>query len=300
MKKRIFQTSLFLLMLLSSSALKAQYRATYKDMWVDYDVYEDGKKGMRLHFKFSTYGMKDVDAYVAVYFQDSYGNALKDNNKSFYSSSGDVALYKLITPGYDNADYSDLQMFMPYDELDRSPGKYTLKMDAKLIYKSGGTIQQFTTRNFEYTEPERSYSGSSPEKSNNNSSEVKATYKDIWVDYDVYQDGKKGMRIHVKFGIDNFKGKEAYVAIYFQDKDGNFLKDNNGKYRSDNGNVAVFGSFTPLYDQTDFTDFKLFMPYDELDLTRSGKQDLKMDVDIIYENGDLIEHLKFHDFWYEK
>jgi hypothetical protein len=41
------------------------------------------------------------------------------------------------------------------------------------------------------------------------------------------------------------------------------------------------------------------MPYDEPKLER-GKYDLKMDVDVIYENGDLVEHMNYHDFQYEK
>jgi hypothetical protein len=56
---------------------------------------------------------------------------------------------------------------------------------------------------------------------------------------------------------------------------------------------------TPGYTETVYDDLKLFMPYAELNLG-SGKHDLTMDADIIYKNGDLIKHLKYYDFWYEK
>jgi len=41
------------------------------------------------------------------------------------------------------------------------------------------------------------------------------------------------------------------------------------------------------------------MPYGELNLG-TGKFDLKMDVDVIYKNGDLVKHLDYHDFWFSQ
>src|SRR5262249_49612080 len=109
--------------------------ATFSKQWVDYDIYEDGSKGMRIHLKFTTYEMKEMDSYVAVYFQDDYGNKLKDKNQKFYSTSGDVAVYKTLNPCCEATDYDDMQIFMPYDELDLGGGKYNLTMDVDVIYK---------------------------------------------------------------------------------------------------------------------------------------------------------------------
>ena len=73
--------------------------------------------------------MKDMDAYLAVYFKqnNSSGSVLRDKNNKFASSTGDVALYKSIKPAYNPAIYEDLQLFMPYDELDLDPGDYNLR-----------------------------------------------------------------------------------------------------------------------------------------------------------------------------
>jgi hypothetical protein len=130
-------------------------------------------------------------------------------------------------------------------------------------------------------------------------SDIKVTFDRVWVDYNVTENGRKGMRIHVKFSVKNLKDVKSYVAVYFQKKDGTNLTTNNPDFRSQKGNLALFYSIKPAYDETDYNDVQLFMPYDELNLSK-GRHDLKMDVDLIYENGDIIEHLTYNEFWYEE
>jgi hypothetical protein len=128
-------------------------RAVFDSLWIEHNVKQDGVSGMMMHFKFTTYDMKDMDADVAVYF--SYNNAagtqLKDKNNKYVSSSGYVAVYKDIKPAYAETTYDDLQIFMPNDEFDLDPGAYKLILDAKLIYAKGGLITYFTYYDFEYS-----------------------------------------------------------------------------------------------------------------------------------------------------
>jgi hypothetical protein len=126
-----------------------------------------------------------------------------------------------------------------------------------------------------------------------------AEFEKIWVDYNVRENGRLGMRIHVKFSVYNMKDVDSYVAVYFEKADGTELKSTAKNYSSKDGQTAVFRALKPGYDDTIYKDLDVFMPYDELRLGR-GKYDLKMDVDVIYENGDLVEHLGYHDFQYEK
>ncbi|HEY0462005.1 MAG TPA: hypothetical protein VGC97_22925 [Pyrinomonadaceae bacterium] len=124
-------------------------------------------------------------------------------------------------------------------------------------------------------------------------------FEKIWVDYNVRENGRLGMRIHVKFTVNNMKDVDSYMAVYFEKADGAKLISTNRKFSSDDGQAAVFRATKPGYDETVYKDLDVFMPYDELKLGR-GRYDLKMDVDLIYENGDLVEHLAYHDFEYEK
>ncbi len=131
-------------------------RATFEKLWVEHNITnENGIKGMIIHFKFVTYGMKDVEAYVASFFDynDGTGMSLKDKNQKYYSSGGNVAVYRGIYPGYDTAYYDDLQVFMPYDEFDLETGDYKLSFETLLIHKEGDVIAKFGWYDFEYSKP---------------------------------------------------------------------------------------------------------------------------------------------------
>jgi hypothetical protein len=268
--------------------------ATFDSIWVDYDIKESDVLGMRIHLKFTAYGMKNMDAYLAVYYtyNDEMAGVLKDKNNKFVSTDGDVALYQAIKPAYDPAVYDDLSLFMPYSELDQEPGAYDLTMDVKLIYKAGGMIDQLTFYDFEYTKP-----GSPADAESVIKADVK--FEDMWIDYDVTDNGKKGMRMHLKFTAINMKGVDAYAAIYFEKKNGEKINGISSEYRSKNGQLAVYKSLKPAYDEAVYKDLQLFMPYSEINVG-TGKFDLKMKAEIIYPSGDLINHMKDLDFWFSR
>lgn len=273
---------------------KANPYATFDSIWVDYDIKEGDVLGMRIHLKFTAYGMKDMDGYLAVYYSynDDIAGILKDKNKKFASTVGDVAVYKAIKPGYDPAIYDDLSVFMPYTELDLEPGIYDLTMDVKLIYKAGGEISQLTYYDFEYTKPGSPADVESDKK-------VEVVFDEMWIEYDVTEGEKKGMKIHLKFSAKNMKGIDAYAAVYFEKKNGEKIEGNNSAYRSKNGQLAVYKSIKPAYDDAVYKDLQLFMPYSEINISK-GKHDLKLDADIILSNGDMVKHLEEREFWFER
>jgi hypothetical protein len=287
--------SLSVCLLLASPALAADSEATAKPsarfdkVWVDYDVTQEGKFGMLIHLKFTVYEMKGVDSYARITYLDEDNEYLKDNNKSFYTTGGDVATFKSLKPGYEPTDYNDLQMFMPYTELDLSAGKYSLQMDIDLIYESGELIQHMAYKDFEYTK-----GGTSPSTSN-----ITAKYDKAWVEYDVTEKGIRGMRIHTKFTVSGMKGVDGDIRIYFQRSDGTSLKSADGQFESKLGNVAAFIDIKPAYDPAEYGDLSVFMPYNEFHLG-PGNYDLKMDIDLIDSEGTLIQHLGFYDFNYSK
>ena len=264
--------------------------ATFKRLWIDYDVTENGVKGMRIHTSFEVRDMKGMAGYLALYFLHRDGTPLKDNNGEYDSVDGTVMAHFEITPAYNPVTvYDDLDIFMPYDELDLPDGEHKLSVRANVIYKKGGNIQNglLTTYDFVYTQ------GGTPD----------ATFNRLWVDYDVNEGGQRGMRIHVNFRVTDMKGVDGRLAIYFQTKEGDYLLTTNSNYRSKDkdriGQVVVYYDIKPGYETTDYKDASVFIPYSVLNLPR-GTHDLQMDVDLVYANGNLIKHLEMHDFWFEK
>jgi hypothetical protein len=268
--------------------------ATFDSIWVDYDITENNVRGMRIHLSFSAYSMKEMEASVAIYFEynDDIAGFLKDKNKKFYSTKGDVAVYKDIKPAYDPAVYKNLELFMPYTELDLEPGIYDLTMDVKLIYRAGGMINQLTYYDFEYTKP-----GSPADVESK--AQADAKLDKLWIDYDATEDGKKGMLIHVNFTAMNLKDVDCYMALYFEKKNGEKIDGVSTGFRSKAGQLAVYKSIKPAYANAVFTDLKLFMPFSEIKLGK-GRFDLRLDASLILKNGDKIKHLKDHEFWFEQ
>lgn len=110
----------------------------------------------------------------------------------------------------------------------------------------------------------------------------------VWVDYDTYDDnGKKGMRLHIAFKTHNMLNKEGRISAYFHFADGTALIDTNGSYKTKDGCVAVGKNFCPHYENSDYNNFVLFMPYSELHLDSSA--DIYFKVSIWYNHEKIAD-----------
>ena len=113
-----------------------------------------------------------------------------------------------------------------------------------------------------------------------NSLNPSAQIKSISVSKDQNLDNGKGLIIHVAFDIQNMKDKDGRVVAYFYDNNGNALTDTNEKYYTSNGNVAVAKNIKPRYDNSQFSDFQLNIPYTELHQSGTNSRTLKFSISI--------------------
>jgi hypothetical protein len=273
--------------------------AEFERIWIDYDVMENGLKGMLIHTKLSVYRMKGVASAIAISFQTGDGKKLRDKNKIYYAPNGDVSVQRELRIDFDPGAYSDLTVFMPYSELDLSPGEYDLKMDVDLIYKSGTLIQHLTFEDFVYKQPDLEVEEAPLPPADNTPVNQKATLEKVWVDYDIMRNGKRGMLIHVNFTVRALKGVDSYLAIYFERKNGDKLLNTNPTYSSKDGQLAVYMPLKPDYDPAVFEDTQLFLPYEEIKVGK-GVFDMKMDIDLVYKNGGVFQHIDFYEFVFRR
>jgi hypothetical protein len=89
-----------------------------------------------------------------------------------------------------------------------------------------------------------------------------------WMDWNAEKDGKRGMTIHAKIGVDSNKGHEYFVGAYFCDRKGNPLKDKDGKYCTIGGEVMVGKTLTSSYGN--FSDVELFIPDKQFEIKERG------------------------------
>lgn len=122
----------------------------FTDLWVDYNVREGGKLGMRVHVAFTARNMKNLDSYLAIYLQKNDGTPLYGNTPGFVAKTKQVAAFQLLRPAYDPAEYKDLAIFIPYAAFGLGKGIHKLQLNVNLIYKADGLINQLTVYDFEF------------------------------------------------------------------------------------------------------------------------------------------------------
>ncbi|NJP03673.1 hypothetical protein HC823_00040 [Candidatus Gracilibacteria bacterium] len=125
--------------------------------------------------------------------------------------------------------------------------------------------------------------------------QTSAKIEKVWIDYDVYENYQKGMRIHLKFSVDDMLNKKGSCVAWFYFSDGTKLKDYNGRYKTSNGHVSTSENYKPGYTSSTYNDFKIFMPYDELHLA-AGSYSLKFDIGIFDHNSNQIAVSEYQNF----
>ena len=243
--------------LAESGWLEFEYTETKTQAFIesirtDYDVYEAGRKGIRVHAHFNIVGLNGGKAAASIYFHESDGTKLQDTDDAYAAGDGHVATSVALTPEYEDTTWKDLTIFMPYRQLHRPVGKHSLKYDLYIWDQSGEEPVKLTEsdwQTFDFRETGKW-----------------ATLDDIRIEHNVHQGEQKGMRLHSRVNIAGLLSKEAEVAAYFFHRDGDALKDFDDLYETTDDKVAVHDRVTCTYEVTEWKDFKLFMPYDQLHL----------------------------------
>jgi len=125
-------------------------KTKFEKVWVDYNVTEGDERGMRIHVNFEVTGMEGVDSYLMIYFQKEDGTSLTTGSSVYGSVDGKVVAKQKLKPGYNVTVYKDLQVFMPYSELNLTKGKYNLKMDVDLADDDENLIEHLGYHEFQY------------------------------------------------------------------------------------------------------------------------------------------------------
>lgn len=126
--------------------------ATLSNVWTSYNAYRNGEKGMIIHLDFLVYNMKDKTGKVIANFYRGTTTPLYDSNYQYRTDDGKVGISKKITPTYDPSKYTDLELFMPYNEFHiTSYGEHELSYAVQIIDNKGNAIARSNRQYFTYT-----------------------------------------------------------------------------------------------------------------------------------------------------
>src|SRR5215203_569826 len=161
----------------NSSKTSFSPSAAFKNCWIEYNVTESGRKGMRVHVNFEVTGLKGVDAKLVARVQGEDGEFL-GSDSSYSNGSGQLETSYSIKPGYATTVYEDADMFLPYSEISIRKGVWDLKLDIDLSYEDGELIQHLTVKDFEFTS-----NGGAKDTTTTTKSDSTATVKKVWIEY---------------------------------------------------------------------------------------------------------------------
>jgi hypothetical protein len=111
-----------------------------------------------------------------------------------------------------------------------------------------------------------------------------AKIQSVWTDSAVV-DGSMGLQVHVKFEVNNLKDFECGLGALFYKPDGEKLKDFNDNFTTTAGHVYTGKNFKPTLTNASYSDFVLFIPYEELHL---GQGDYRLKLDTYLRAGDKV------------
>lgn len=258
--------------------------------WIEYDVIENGRKGMRIHVDLEITGLKGVDVKLVARVADNDDNYLKSQT-AFSNSEGELETSFSMKPGFETSVYDDAVMFLPYSEIKTNRARINLRVDIDLNYEDGELIKHLVFKPFIFNSSGRA-------EGVEERPEVTAELNDIWVEENVMENRRKGMRIHVAFEVTGLKGVASKLTARVKKSNDEFLLSSTS-FANDNGELEVSFDLKPGYPTTEYEDATMFLPYDEMVL-RKGLWDLQLDIDLLYDNGEFIQHLGLHDFQFKR
>jgi hypothetical protein len=109
-------------------------------MWTEYNIVENSSRGLRIHVRFTARNLRDFPCQAAAYFYFASGEALIDINRQYSTTNGNVSVGESFVPPFDDTEYGDLTMFLPYSELHLRPGTHNLSFVVQLYVEETNAL----------------------------------------------------------------------------------------------------------------------------------------------------------------
>ena len=127
------------------------------------------------------------------------------------------------------------------------------------------------------------------------SAQKKADISNVQIDHNYERNGKKGLLIHTHFNVEGMKGKKVDCTAYFFDSSKKNLLTEYSGYRTTTGKACTWNYGDVTYDNSEWKDFKLFMPYEALNLT-PGTHQYYCSVYIIDDDNVILTKSDYYGF----
>ena len=258
--------------------------------WVVQNVTKNGVKGINAYANFTLYNLKGVLTNVKFRFIKNE-KFVRTNTQLYKSSKSYLRGLRNLKAAHTAAVYEDIGVFIPYSAFNLSPGVHNVKLDVDIVYRDGKDMKHLDAIPVRLVIPTVKVVRKAGV----------AKFGRIWVDYGETENGKLGMRVHLKLTVRGMKDENAYVEVKFTKADGTLLYAKSPSYQSKSGNgqTTAYRLITPIYTSANFGDVSVFVPYDEFNLP-PGRYNLKIHADLVYADFSPVGHLTYKNFTYSK
>ncbi len=100
------------------SDIYANITGTISKFYIEHNVQDsNGNYGMNLHIGFTVNNMLNIPGDVVAYYHYANGAPIKDNDKKYCTTDGNVSASESFYATYDSTLYDDFVIFMPYSQL---------------------------------------------------------------------------------------------------------------------------------------------------------------------------------------
>ncbi len=249
-------------------------------VWAEHGATEGKEKGLRIHVNFLAKNLQHKDLWAGAFFLDDKNRPAPCNDTTYIDSNKETRIYRSLKPGFKKTTFNDFTLFIPYRAFAPQRGKHNYKCEVG-IFQGSRTLAK-KDFSFIFTQ-----SGDAP----------RANIQKIWLDHYARQGNKTGLLIHVKFRIENLKGKKIGINAFFNDSKGQKVLSATPEYTSPEGQATIQLDTTPGYVDATYKDFKLFFPYYAF-FTYKGKYDYTCSIEI--KNGNICLTKKGIDFQFTR
>ena len=237
---------------------------------LEYDCYVNNEKGMKIHSHIKVNGWKDKNVNYSVFFykgSDGSNGKLLSTGK-YTTPNGQVCAFSNSKSDYDNCEWKDWSLFIPYSALPHNSGNNHYSLYA-VIRKTGDynweQIASTPYKNF-HVEFNKPSSSNSVVNSTSKDSGVSGTFTKTRLEID---DSSKELKVYTSFNVQGALGKKGTVNVYLYDYNKKGWKEvnKNNSCSTFDGHVATHTNITPSYDNSVYTDLCVTLPFSECDFT---------------------------------
>ncbi|MBL8131078.1 MAG: hypothetical protein JNL42_04410, partial [Anaerolineae bacterium] len=229
---------------------------------VEHNVTQDGAVGMLAHASVRAIGYRGVPLRAAIFLSWEDGAPMLASTRTAASNrttEGQLTSQQILTPGFDDTVYDDAWFFIPYSLF---PEGETGSRGAYVEAQIGVDGQEFSAisdrATFNYTFPN-----------------AQLVVNLLRIEHNAVQDNAQGMRVYGYVNAVGYRGMPIRVALFLYWGDGTPISGANAPtdFQTTDGALTVQDVVNPSYDDSEWSEFWFFVPYDYLPGGLTGVQD---------------------------